>query len=154
MRSPSMIGVGLAGEFLSCIAAAVVSVAEKTSVFQTSAPVPASKHSARSEGPLPLCEMPDVTKMRLRSTTGDDQPAPGTACFHMTFFLFDHSRGRFFSVECPWPVGPRNSGHSAADAIAATKYTRQQVRRRFTMGYSELRRNRCRESDTRSAHSS
>src|SRR5687768_16381289 len=134
MRSPSMMGVGLAGEFLSCIAAAVVSVAVKTSVFQTSAPVPASKHSARSEGPLPLCDMPDVTKMRWRSTTGDDQPAPGTACFHMTFFLFDHSIGRFFSVECPWPVGPRNSGHSAADANALTKNTRGQVGRRFTLG--------------------
>src|SRR5688572_54022 len=98
MCSPSIKGVGLAGEFLSCIGCPVASAAEKTSVSHSNRPVALSKQSRRSDGPLSVPFTPDVRNIRPRPITGEDQPEPGTACFHTTFFSADHSIGRFVAV--------------------------------------------------------
>jgi hypothetical protein len=41
-------------------------------------------------------------------TIGDDQPFPGILVFQTTFLSADQVTGRFFSLETPWPLGPRN----------------------------------------------
>src|SRR5437667_2540950 len=45
--------------------------------------------------------------------TGDDQPLPGIRCFQTMFLVLLHSSGSPPST-WPCPVGPRNSGQSAA----------------------------------------
>src|SRR5688572_12524164 len=59
-----------------------------------------------------------VSHTRPPATTGDDQPRPGTGVRHATFRPSPHSNGRFFSLECPCPPGPRNCGQSSARAPA------------------------------------
>src|SRR5262245_19964715 len=100
MRSPSTMGVGLAGEFLSCITCAGFSADAKTSVFHKILPVAASRHSARSDGALRASpDSPAVRKICPRLMTGEDHPNPGTTSVHFTFFTFDHSTGNFVVVE-------------------------------------------------------
>src|SRR6185295_14986828 len=72
----------------------------------------------------PRCSVAVVIQTLPFATTGDDQPSPGIAVFHATFFVSLHSSGRPFSVEWPCPSGPRNCGHdSCADAVAAMSRT-------------------------------
>ena len=117
-----MRAVGLAGEFLLCTGSAPDSDGVKTSVFQSSRPVAESKQSARNDGPASALVMPVVRKICPRLTTGDDQPEPGTDCFHATFFVVDHSSGRPVADACPWPLGPRNSGQSPIELPGAADF--------------------------------
>ena len=48
---------------------------------------------------VPVFNAPTVRKIWPRLITGDDQPAPGSACFQTTFFVSDHSSGRLVAVE-------------------------------------------------------
>jgi len=59
-----------------------------------------------------------VTQMRLPSMTGDDQPRPGSTDFQTTFDVSLQAVGRFRADAgaCPWPPGPRHSGHSGGAA--------------------------------------
>ena len=59
-----------------------------------------------------------VSHTRPSAITGDDHPEPLTRTFHETFLLSLQLSGRPVSVEWPWPVGPRNSGQSAAYATS------------------------------------
>src|SRR5688500_15313361 len=70
-----------------------------------------------------------VSHTRPAATTGDDQPSPGTGVFQSMFRYSVHSTGRFVSVEWPWPVGPRNCGHSWAVAVVATPRSAAKTRR-------------------------
>jgi len=68
-------------------------------------------------------------------TSGHDHATPGTAAFHATFVVADHSPGRFFSVETPVPFGPRNWSQSPAGTSAAAAITaRAASRNRQVMG--------------------
>jgi hypothetical protein len=54
---------------------------------------------------------------------GDEWPRPAMGVFHLTFLVDDHSAGRFFSVDTPWPVGPRHPGQLVAPAVAVKAIT-------------------------------
>src|SRR5262245_60601904 len=45
---------------------------------------------------------------------GDDHPLPGMACFQAMCLCLPHVVGSSPFETIPWPVGPRNSGHSSA----------------------------------------
>src|ERR1700730_6108739 len=107
-------GVGEAWLFLGFERSALL--IRKTSTFITSRPLSTSKARARSEAPLPLVAV--GTQTRPPATTGDDHPRPGIGVFQMTLRDSLHSTGTPRSVECPWPVGPRNCGQSSALAAA------------------------------------
>src|SRR5688572_10082500 len=92
--------------------AVLVSLGVKTSLSHRTFPVAASKHKACKDGPPLLSGMPVVRKTCPLLTMGDDQPKPGIVCFQATLLVADQSSGRLVDVECPWPVGPRNSVHS------------------------------------------
>src|SRR5262249_28294860 len=80
-------------------------------------PVLASRQSAsraRSLVALSLIGTAVVRYTRPLTTTGDDQPLPGSSCFQATFFVGSHSVGKEPDGTRPWPVGPRNSGQSSA----------------------------------------
>src|SRR5262245_50944271 len=55
-----------------------------------------------------------VTMTCSPHTIGDDQPRPGTAAFHATFFVADHVTGRPSLAATPRPIAPRNCGHTAS----------------------------------------
>src|SRR6187401_1340135 len=80
-----------------------------------------------------------VSHTRPPATTGDDQPRPGTGVRHATFRPSPHSNGRFFSVECPSPPGPRNCGQSSARSpalhAAKTRINKGRNRARFVKPY-------------------
>jgi hypothetical protein len=59
----------------------------------------------------------------LFQTTGDEDPRPGTATFHFTFFVVLHSVGGDASVEEPLPNGPRQCDHSLALTIGVASDT-------------------------------
>ena len=57
-----------------------------------------------------------VRKTALPTTTGDDQPEPGTSTLHSTFSVVDHRTGNRSSSETGMPAGPRKPGHRARAA--------------------------------------
>jgi hypothetical protein len=119
-RSPVTTGVGLAGEFFSCIGRADAGSGWNTSTSQRLLPSAASKHKARSDrGPAPS-PMAVVRYTRPPDSTGDDHPRPATGAFHATFFVGLHSTGTPVADDTPWPVGPRNCGQSSATPIDGT----------------------------------
>src|SRR5215470_8260029 len=58
-----------------------------------------------------------VRKTFLSQMIGCENPFPGIAVFHKTFFVSLHSVGRFLSSETPWASGPRHCGQ--LDELAA-----------------------------------
>src|SRR5207249_9620281 len=66
----------------------------------------------RTLPPLLAC----VTKTFSPHTIGVELPGSFSGTFHFTFSLAlpPHLSGTFFSSQCPWPVGPRHAGQSAA----------------------------------------
>src|SRR5688572_19407159 len=60
-----------------------------------------------------------VRKMRSPQRTGVELPGYSSGTFHLTFSLGPHVNGRPFSVEWPWPVGPRHAGQLSARATTA-----------------------------------
>src|SRR5215475_5947917 len=54
----------------------------------------------------------------LSQMIGCENPLPGSAVFHNTFFVSLHSAGRFLSFETPWLSGPRHCGQ--LDELAAS----------------------------------
>jgi hypothetical protein len=48
-------------------------------------------------------------------TMGEEWPLPGMEVFQRMFSVLPHLSGRFFSVEIPSPLGPRQAGHSSAN---------------------------------------
>ena len=46
---------------------------------------------------------------------------PGMGVFQATFFVPLQETGTFLAEESPWPVGPRNSGQSAARRVAEAR---------------------------------
>src|SRR5262249_30197244 len=80
-------------------------------------PLLTSKHSARQDAP---CSVAVVRNRRSPHTTGEDQPTPGTSACQARFSLRLHVNGQSFSLETPWPVGPRKHGQfSAAQGVAS-----------------------------------
>src|SRR5687768_4652220 len=76
-----------------------------TSVFHTIRPSVRSMQRTRHETPSSVA----VVRKTCRSKTiGDDQPFPGILVFQTTFLSADQVTGKFFSLEMPWPFGPRN----------------------------------------------
>src|SRR5579863_5301875 len=73
-----------------------------------------------------------VTKMRSPVSTGEECPG-GRLVFQTTFLLGPNSTGRFFSLETPELLGPRNWVHSSAQNKGVTQ-KRAVVRRRFFIG--------------------
>src|SRR5262245_15009614 len=59
-----------------------------------------------------------VRKTFLPQMIGCENPLPGIAAFHKTFFVSLHSVGRFLSLETPWASGPRHCGQ--LDELAAS----------------------------------
>src|SRR5215471_13902744 len=59
-----------------------------------------------------------VRKTFLSQMIGCENPFPGIAVFHKTFFVSLHSVGRFLSSETPWASGPRHCGQF--DELAAS----------------------------------
>ena len=53
--------------------------------------------------------------------TGEDQPSPSTATFQTTPVSSLHLTGSPVCADRPWPLGPRNWGHSAPDAAPGKK---------------------------------
>ena len=110
-RPPSTNGVGLAWLFFWWMRGASAAGCAKTSTFQTTFPVFASRQRALSEWSA-LRPSPAGTAV-VRNTlppavTGDDQPRPGTGCFQATFLSGLNSTGGRASAAMPCPVGPRN----------------------------------------------
>src|SRR5687767_4110396 len=70
--------------------------------------------------------------MRLRQTIGEECPRPGISVFHLMLtaglsaVAGDHSSGRSFSAEMPWPPGPRHCGHWP-DALTVTVSARSKL---------------------------
>ena len=92
-------------------------------MFTTSRPLATSKASARSDTPRrrpSALSTAVVSQMRSPAMDGDDQPRPGTGVFQSTLRDSLHSSGRPVSDAWPWPDGPRNCGHWAADAAVAS----------------------------------
>src|SRR5215510_5586597 len=54
-----------------------------------------------------------VRKIRSPQTMGEECPRPSTGVFHFTFLVALHSVGNPFSVETPWPSGPRHCAQFA-----------------------------------------
>src|SRR5215218_8103631 len=60
---------------------------------------------------------------------GDDHPFPGTSTFQRTFSVSLQWTGRPVALECPWPVGPRNSVQSSATARSGLMPTSSAINR-------------------------
>src|SRR5262245_59949432 len=60
-----------------------------------------------------------VRKILSPQMIGVEYPGNSSGIFHFTFSLLLHLSGRFFSVECPCPVGPRHAGQFSPRAVAA-----------------------------------
>jgi hypothetical protein len=58
-------------------------------------------------------------KILFCQITGDDDPRPGIATFHLTFLVRLHSVGGDPSAAAPFPVGPRQCVQLAAELIDA-----------------------------------
>src|SRR5262245_43097771 len=58
-----------------------------------------------------------VRKTFLPQIIGCEKPRPGSAVFHITFFVSLHSTGRFVSPETPCESGPRHCAQ--LDELAA-----------------------------------
>src|SRR5690348_11355496 len=72
-----------------------------------------------------------VRNSRLPQTMGDECPRPAIGVFHLMFLVGDHSSGRFFSSETPWPRGPRHCGQLSTKTRLKTMRTRAITARRF-----------------------
>src|SRR5262245_22394860 len=75
-----------------------------------------------------------VRKTFLSQMIGCENPRPGSAVFHRTFFVSPHSVGRFLSFETPCASGPRHWGQlelGAAEGLKSeiTKYTNSAIPR-------------------------
>src|SRR6478609_8892631 len=90
MRSPSVVGVGLAWLFLLCILDARSFDAASTSTSHSILPVATSRQTARSDWPSPLGTAAVRYTLPL-DTTGDDHPLPGIGVFQATFVSGPHS---------------------------------------------------------------
>src|SRR5688572_11156189 len=54
-----------------------------------------------------------VRKIRSPQTIGEECPRPSIGVFHFTFIVALQSVGNPFSVETPWPSGPRHCAQFA-----------------------------------------
>src|SRR5262245_7325499 len=73
--------------------------------------------------------------MRSPQTMGVELPWLASLIFHLTLSLSDHFSGTFFSLQWPWPVGPRQAGQLSAGATAAKGSSRaRKAARRFMRG--------------------
>src|SRR5438105_7235599 len=102
-RSPSVTGDAL--QYQSCVQLRSFS-AYSTSFFQTCLPAARSKQIRLRTLP-PLLAI--VRKMRSPQMTGVELPGWSSLTFHLTFSFALHFMGRFFSVQYPCPVGPRQA---------------------------------------------
>jgi hypothetical protein len=102
-----------------------------SSTSQTDFPLAASNANARNEVCPSTCVAP-VIKILPPETTGEDQPS-GDSTFQATFSVALHRTGTFLAWEMPCRSGPRNSGHSAAEAnaLAEKRHNRTAVEKRF-----------------------
>src|SRR5262245_33953570 len=66
--------------------------------------------------------MSAVRKTFLSQMMGCENPRPGSAVFHKTFFVSLHSLGRFFSFETPCASGPRHCGQLDEPAASLLEY--------------------------------
>src|ERR1041385_2991326 len=85
-----MIGVGLAWLFLPCLRPG--SAGASASAFPMRLPSAALRQSTRNDN----APAPDTALVRYTwplTMMGEDQPSPGTATFHATFFVSLHSTG-------------------------------------------------------------
>ncbi len=58
-----------------------------------------------------------VSQTCRSSTTGDDQPRPGSGVFQATFSVSLQVSGRWRAAgACPWPSGPRHCGQGMSSA--------------------------------------
>src|SRR5437868_13084525 len=62
-----------------------------------------------------------VMKTRLFQTMGVELPRSGRGTRHLTFLSVDQWMGRFFSLEMPWPAGPRHIGQFSARAVRTNR---------------------------------
>src|SRR5262245_40330442 len=61
-----------------------------------------------------------VRKILSPQTIGVEYPGNSRGTFHFTFSLLLHLSGRFFSEECPCPVGPRHAGQFSPRAAVTS----------------------------------
>src|SRR5262245_45989153 len=84
----------------------------------------------------------DVRNTVFPTTTGDDQPWPGTSTLHFTFWVFDHVSGNFASSASPFISGPRNPGHDAGGAVNDETTTDDDAARTARINEQRMRRDR------------
>jgi len=87
-------------------------------MFWTIFPLSRLRQRTRSERPSSRAVVNQILSDWI---TGEDQPSPGMAVFHAIFFDSLQKIGRPFSLECPCPSGPRNSGQSSASPSLARR---------------------------------
>src|SRR5262245_30963634 len=81
---------------------------------------PPAKYSGTFGGHL-VTSLACVMNTRSPQTIGVELPDAGSGTFQRTFSSRLQVVGRPVSVECPWPVGPRQAGQfSARAAVAAS----------------------------------
>src|SRR4051794_18434631 len=79
--------------------------------------LPLSRSTQRTDNSCPSL-LAVVSQTSLPRITGEDQARPGVGVFHFTFFSSLQVSGKPLAVEMPFPVGPRNCGHSANKDVA------------------------------------
>src|SRR4051812_38644901 len=100
-----MTGVGEAKLFLACFRSGL-------SMWNSSMSCrmfPYSRSTQIARNDLPPSSAVCI-QIWLDSTTGEDQPSPGIANFHLTWAVSLQVRGKWVESEIPSPVGPRNCG--------------------------------------------
>ena len=73
-------------------------------------------------------------------TTGDPEPFPGMAVFHLMFLVSLHSRGGFASGDEPFPSGPLQWDQVPADAREVRRRRREvdENGRGMTLGWFKV----------------
>src|SRR6266550_579410 len=71
-----------------------------------------------------------VRNILLPQTIGEEWPRPAMAVFHLIFFVGLHSAGRFFSLEIPWPDGPRHCGQLGPPDAPAFEFRSVTIRKK------------------------
>ena len=127
--------MGEADEFFVCSEGGPSSAMTSTSWRRR--PEAKSRPRARSEWrpcDEPPSETPVVSQIFPSRMTGEDHPWPGMGTFQTMFSASLQVRGRSTASECPWAVGPRNSGQSCAGSrlkFRVDSRTRFTTRNRF-----------------------
>src|ERR1019366_8135833 len=128
-RSPSVTGVAAQYEL-------VLWVGSTASYFTTCSQItlPSARSRHHRARLCPFASSDCARKIRLPHTTGAACDFSGSAIFHLTFCLSLQVVGRFFSVDLPSPLGPRQPGQLSAAARVAMKRKAVMERRMRFMG--------------------